>query len=190
MATKRDTMFQQLPSQAKAVSDALVEVCKVITAGTAQPFAVAEVWGATAQDDIKAYVTGLNVNTDLSDAVKTIKDSSAGAAVIGGIDKVVNGIETVIAQVLAKADAVADTQMMTALTDLLKPHDQGTYGQAPFGLIPALTGIVTAAGGNPAALTGTLEEIAEAAEAVTGFAALAEFADGTLALLHKAFNPA
>lgn len=189
----RSAMLGQLPSQVKSVNDALVEVCKVLTSSNAPgatPFNVDKVWGAAAEADIKAYVTGLTINADLTNAVKTLKNNSAGAAVVGGIDTVVGGLETVIDQILSKVQAAADSNTLDALQDLLKAHDPGTYGAAPFGLIPAISGIITAAGGNPAALTGPLNEIAEAGAIVQAMLAFADFADGTLLLLKKALNPA
>lgn len=193
MPVNRESMLAELPAQVKSVNEALVEVCKVLTTSNAPgatPFDVNEVWGATAKDDIKKYVTELKINPDITEAITTIKGNSAGSAVIGGIETVVGGLSGVVSQIVSKANAVADGDVMAAFQNLLQSHDEGQYGQAPFGLIPGITGIITAAGGDPSALTGTLDDIADAASIVAGMTAFANFADGTLALLTKALNPA
>lgn len=190
MSVNRSTYLAQLPAQVKSVNDALVEVCKVVTTGANPTFDIDQVWGAAAADNIKTYVGGLGINTDLSNTVKTVKGNAAGAAVVNAINTGVGGLETVIHQILDKVEAAANPATLEALNDLLHAHDPNTYGTAPFGLIPAIGGIITAAGGNPDALTGPLNEIADAGTKVTAMLAFADFADATLVLLKKALNPA
>ncbi|MDF2629560.1 MAG: hypothetical protein K0R39_3391 [Symbiobacteriaceae bacterium] len=193
MPVNREEMLAELPAQVKAVNDALVEVCKVLTTSNApgaKVFDVAKVWGENAENDIRAYVVDLSINPDITSAVTTIKGNSAGSAVMNGINTVIGGLSSVISQIVSTANAVADPGVMAAFQQLTQAHDENQYGQAPFGLIPGIAGIITAAGGDANALTGALDEIGEAANIVQAMSAFANFADGTLALLQKALNPA
>jgi len=190
MAVNRSTYLAQLPAQVKSVNDALVEVCKVVTTGANPTFDIDQVWGAAAADNIKTYVGGLAINADLTNTVKTVKGAAAGAAIMNAINTGVGGLETVIHEILDKVEAAANPAMLQALTDLLHAHDPGTYGTAPFGLVPAIAGIITSGGGDANALTGPLNEIADAGTKVTAMLAFADFADATLVLLKKALSPA
>lgn len=193
MPKDRSGLFKALPERMQQISKAVDEMNKVVTGGKFDP---EQVWGAKATDNLTDYMTKLPIDEKLKAEVNKLLNG-APAPITSAIDKMVTGLKDVVKKLQDQVDAVGDdvTGRIEALKNLTEEHQPGDYSFADnhFGLIPALTGIITTAADtepiNVQEIIGPLNKLKEIVEAGQGTGYFIQYATTSIDLLQRAVNP-
>jgi hypothetical protein len=196
----RSILFTQLPSELKTLSNATTELVSVLTETRFD--AATKIWGDTAAgafDPVGTSVANLPVGTHIASAFTTIfagADSirSAFTTVTTELNNLLGQLNSQVGDVLDDAGTRA-----TTLQKLLKDHQNSpTYDyQNPdadkgYGLLRAMTGLVTALSGGQDEVVNTVmtgvNTVANVAAAAQGVEVLTEYVGGAISLLVKAMG--
>lgn len=193
MPKDRSGLFKALPERMQQISKAVDEMNKVVTGGK---FDGEQVWGAKATDDLTKYMGELPIDEKLKAEVNKLLNG-APAPITSAIEKMVTGLKDVVKKLQDQVDAVGDdvTGRIDALKNLTEEHEKDDYSFADnhFGLIPALTGIITTAADTEPidvqAIIGPLNKLKEIVEAGQGTGYFIQYATTSIDLLQRALNP-
>lgn len=193
MPKDRSGLFKALPERMQQISKAVDEMNKVVTGGK---FDGEMIWGAQATDNLTDYMAKLPIDEKLKAEVNKLLNG-APAPITSAIEKLTTGLKDVVKKLQDQVDAVGDdvTGRIDALKNLTEEHKPEDYSFADshFGLIPALTGIITtAADSEPIdvqAIIGPLNKLKEIVEAGQGTGYFIQYATNSIDLLQRAVNP-
>jgi hypothetical protein len=190
----RTARFEALPQRLKDVSNALKEMNEVITGGS---FDIAQIWGATAVDNITTFMDSQTVLADLATTVHNLLNGlPGGSSVSSAIQTAIDGVQSVITKVQSTAADLGGSRL-DAFKRLASPHSTNpgyTYQPAPaagFGLVPAIAGLVAAAADtefSPDSVLGPINQVMDVANAAQGVADFVEYAVASVELLKKALT--
>lgn len=194
MPVNRTTDFQALPAKLKQINAALSEMNEVITGGA---FNADQIWGATAADNVKTYMSGLAVSPDLKGQIdKLLKGVPASDEVGKAVKTVLDGVHKAVAKIQKVSDELAMGDRMEAFKKLNLPHPDNSYDPGAdatkgYGFFPALEGVLNNTLDTNADLDdimGPLQQVAAVALAGQAVLVFTDYAASSFELLQKALT--
>lgn len=192
------TLPAKIRNEIKPAIDELVRVLGGDEDGAFDPATVFPDTGDDTADNIdnpQTHATQISnnmqsapIDSDLSDALNTLLEGVPGSdSITSALDQAIDWIEQQLQEIANIREGASDR--IDAWEQLNNPHDPNTYGEADFGFVPAIEGVINSIANTNADADDLLRPLETAgaalaaADAITIFSA---YALGALQMLSRA----